>query len=288
MRKNITLHARKLSDERRGIVDRIVAFFDGHGFNVSATQESKSANGQLFKCGTMRDPTTVGMFLSLGGDGTFLETVNYSFPRGTPVLGINLGQMGFLTSCSTDTLEQTLEDIFEENYRLEARCVISLETAVAALKGRSYALNEFSIIRKAASAMIRITAYLDDELLNTYRADGLILATPTGSTGYSLSCGGPIMFPNTRNFILTPVSPHNLYVRPVVVPDTSTLRFVIDSRGEKFNISLDTAWTSVEDGTEFVVKKAPFQARIVKRGAERYVDTLRAKFNWGIDGRDAP
>lgn len=226
---------------------------------------------------------------SLGGDGTLLDTLTHVGESELPILGINLGRLGFLAVISRENITDALKAYFKGQYVYDKRSLVQLESDEQVFNGKNYALNEFAILRKDTSAMIVVKCYLDGEFLNTYWADGLMVATPTGSTGYSLSCGGPVIMPNNNTFIITPISPHNLNVRPLIISEDSVLSFKIDSRHQSYQISLDSRSEAIEaitDESEFVVRKAPFGARLIKITGSSFLDTLRNKLTWGLDKRN--
>lgn len=233
------------------------------------------------------DLSTFEAIFSLGGDGTLLNTLTYVGDTQLPIMGINLGRLGFLANIAKENIEPALASYFAGDFEFQDRTLITLESDIEAFSTDHYALNEFAILRKDTSSMIVVKAYLNGEYLNTYWADGLMVSTPTGSTGYSLSCGGPVIMPQTRNFIITPVSPHNLNVRPLIVSEDSELRFVIDSsRNQSFLVSLDSRSEAIECPKEFVIRKADFSARLIKVRGSSFLDTLRNKLTWGLDRRN--
>ncbi|MGY6559346.1 MAG: NAD kinase [Nitritalea sp.] len=223
---------------------------------------------------------------SVGGDGTMLDTVAKVGAAEIPIIGINTGRLGFLATVAKDQLDQMVLDLMEGQYAVESRTLLEVSSDRTLFKGIHFGLNEFTIHKRDTSSMITVHTYVDDLYLNSYWADGLIVATPTGSTGYSLSCGGPLITPGAKNFVLTPVSPHNLNVRPIIVSDESVLRFTIEGRSKKFLVSLDSRSTAVDAGISLQVQKAPFCARLVKFSTYHYFDTLREKLNWGYDMRN--
>lgn len=231
-------------------------------------------------------PKNFDLVFSLGGDGTFLETILMVGDKEIPTLGINMGRLGFLASIAKDYIKESLYLLFKEQYKIENRSLIKLESNLNLFEGKCFALNECAIIRKDLSSMIRIKSYINDQYLNTYWADGLMVATPTGSTGYSLSCGGPLMMPDAKDFVITPVSPHNLNVRPLIVNDDSELRFEIETRERSYLISLDSRSETIENDLEIIVKKAPFYGRFVKIEGINFPDTIRNKLGWGFDKRN--
>jgi NAD+ kinase len=224
--------------------------------------------------------------ITLGGDGTFLDGMRYLYSQSIPILGINTGRLGFLTSFSLTESEQLLPGILQNDFFIEERTLIELTAPVNFFKDCNKALNEFTIQKTDSSSMITIHTYVNDELLNTYWADGLIVATPTGSTAYSLSCGGPIVMPESGNFIITPIAPHNLNVRPIVIPDEVTIKLKIESRSEHILIALDSYSQIVSDTTEIILQKAPGKLQIIRPSSYTFFTTLRNKLMWGVDKRN--
>ncbi|MDG1278091.1 MAG: NAD kinase [Algoriphagus sp.] len=224
--------------------------------------------------------------ISIGGDGTLLDAVCQVGNLEIPILGLNTGRMGFLATVATDSIDQAIGHLADHNYQIESRSLISLQQNKKLFNGLNFALNEFTIHKRDTSSMITVHTYIDGKYLNSYWADGLIVATPTGSTGYSLSCGGPLISPEAKNLVITPVSPHNLNVRPIIVSDESEISFTIEGRTEKFLISLDSRSTSVSSEVKLSVKKEVFEAKLVKLPNYHFFDTLRQKLNWGFDMRN--
>lgn len=230
--------------------------------------------------------THANFILSIGGDGTLLETVTYSAENEIPVLGINTGRLGFLATTARENTHQAIDELLAGTYKLDERTLIKLVSDDDLFQGVNFALNEFAILKRDSSSMIVIHTYIDGEYLNSYWSDGLIVSTPTGSTGYSLSVGGPIVLPQSNNFIIAPVSPHNLNVRPLVVTDNSIISFEIEGRSKKFLVSLDSRSKSVPANTKLAVKKEDFKAKIVELKGYNFLQTLRNKLNWGLDLRN--
>ena len=224
--------------------------------------------------------------LSVGGDGTLLDTVIQIGRNETPIIGINTGRMGFLATVAKENIQDAMNDLFSGEYTLESRSLVTVESTGSLFNGMNFGLNEFTIHKRDTSSMIIVHTFINGQYLNSYWADGLIVATPTGSTGYSLSCGGPLITPGARNFVITPVSPHNLNVRPIVVPDESIISFKIEGRSENFLISLDSRSMPIDATVELKLRKADFSARLVKFLGYNYFDTLRQKLNWGFDMRN--
>ncbi|MFN3802843.1 NAD kinase [Belliella pelovolcani] len=224
--------------------------------------------------------------LSVGGDGTLLDTVCLVGIHEIPIVGINSGRLGFLATVAKDAIQKAVKSLINHEYAIEKRALVSVHTEKQLFNGVNFGLNEFTIHKRDTSSMITIHTYIDGQYLNSYWADGLIVATPTGSTGYSLSCGGPLISPGARNFVLTPVSPHNLNVRPMIISDECEISFKVEGRGEKFLVSLDSRSTTIDASDELKVKKATFSACLVKFPGYHFFDTLRQKLNWGFDMRN--
>ena len=225
-------------------------------------------------------------FLSLGGDGTLLESVTYIGKHEIPILGINTGRLGFLATTSPDETDTALENLFKGNYKIDARTVLELESDIKPFGTINFALNDFTIMKKDTSSMVTIHVFVDGELLNSYWSDGVIVSTPTGSTGYSLSCGGPLVYPKSESFIITPVSPHNLTARPIVLSDNSKISFQVEGRSKKFLISLDSRFASIDETVSLTLKKSPFKVKLIQLQGNHYFKTLRQKLSWGLDLRN--
>ncbi len=234
----------------------------------------------------MHDLAPVDMVLSVGGDGTLLEAVSIVGRIGAPILGINAGTMGFLATTPKDKVTEALTDVFQGFYQLDERALIQLVSDQDFFGESGFGLNEFSILKRDTSSMIIAHTYINGEYLNSYWADGLIVSTPTGSTGYSLSVGGPLVLPQSNNFIISPVSPHNLNVRPMVVSDKSVISFEVEGRHKKFLISLDSRSRVVDARCQLAVTKADFKAKLVKLNGYNFLETLRTKLGWGRDIRN--
>jgi NAD+ kinase len=222
--------------------------------------------------------------ISLGGDGTMLETLEYVRKSGIPVLGVNTGRLGFLATVYKEDFEKSIKLLIKEKFTLDKRELIELDKTTC-FNEVNYALNEFTIHKKESSAMINIDTYVDGIFLNSYFADGLIVSTPTGSTAYSLSCGGPIMVPDSDNFIITPIAPHNLNVRPIVISNNKTLSFKVSGRSDSFNVSLDSRSKTINNLSELIIKKADFKFHMINLEGQHFFETLRNKLLWGIDKR---
>jgi NAD+ kinase len=223
---------------------------------------------------------------SLGGDGTLLDTVGLVRDSGIPVMGINFGRLGFLSSIGKEEIRNAITAIESGTYILDQRALLRLESNKPLFDNASFALNEFTLHRKDTSSMVIVNAYLNGEFLNSYWADGIIVSTATGSTGYSLSCGGPVVLPNAESFIITPVAPHNLNIRPLVVPDDSVISFEIEGRSETFLCTLDSRAEPIDSTYQLAVRKEAFKISLVRLGERNFLTTLRAKLHWGIDSRN--
>jgi NAD+ kinase len=255
----------------------------------SLEQQLRQLSPPLVQYGILRqaeDYAGLDFFLSIGGDGTLLDSVCLVGNKEIPILGLNTGRLGFLATVATNRIEDAVEQLAMGNYQIEARTLLSLSSSKTLFHGVNFALNEFTIHKKDTSSMITVHTYIDGKYLNSYWADGLIVATPTGSTGYSLSCGGPLITPGAKNFVITPVSPHNLNVRPIIVSDESEISFEIEGRTDKFMISLDSRSTSISSALKLSVKKEAFSAKLVKLPSYHFFDTLRQKLHWGLDMRN--
>jgi len=225
-------------------------------------------------------------FFSLGGDGTLLESVTYIGKAEVPILGINTGRLGFLATISRDETEQALDLLFKGKYKIDTRAVLKLISTPKLFGNLNFGLNDFTIMKKDTSSMITVHVHVDGELLNSYWSDGIILSTPTGSTGYSLSCGGPLVYPKSESFILTPVSPHNLGTRPIVLSDNSEISFQIEGRSKKYLVSLDSRFETIDESVKLKIKKERFKVKLVELPGHHYFNTLRQKLNWGLDIRN--
>ena len=226
------------------------------------------------------------MVLSIGGDGTFLKAASRVGKKEIPILGINTGRLGFLADVLPDQMEDAFDEIYQGNYLAEPRRVLKLTCNGHVLKGYPYGLNEKAVLKRDTSSMITIHAYINGEPLNVYQADGLVISTPTGSTGYSLSVGGPILVPQSGTISLTAVAPHSLNVRPIVIRDDWEITLDVESRSHNFLIAVDGRSETCREGTRLTIKRADYYVRIVKRCHHSFFNTLREKMMWGMDGRN--
>jgi NAD+ kinase len=228
----------------------------------------------------------IDCLISLGGDGTVLDAITLVGDTLIPILGINYGRLGFLATISKDDLTIMVEALVNRSYVIDKRSLIHIDSNLPIFRDAPFALNEFAIHKRDTSPMIKIHTYLNGELLNSYWADGLIIATPTGSTGYNMSCNGPILFPDSSSFVITPVAPHNLNVRSVVVPDSSVISFEIEGRTEELISALDARKEIVPIGIQIAVKKESFSVHFIRLNENSYLSTLRTKLTWGLDKRN--
>ena len=229
---------------------------------------------------------SIDMMISLGGDGTLLDTVTLIGESGIPVIGINYGRLGFLANIGKDELQSAMEDIIERKYIIDKRTLMHIDGNIPLFGNSPFGLNEVSIHKKDTSPMIKIHTYLNGDFLNTYWADGLIISTPTGSTGYNLSCGGPIIFPDTASFAITPVAPHNLSIRPIVIPDNTIVSFEVEGRTDGFLITLDSRREVIPIEAQLAVRKESFGLNLVRLPENNFLNTLRNKLGWGLDKRN--
>ena len=224
--------------------------------------------------------------LSMGGDGTMLDTLTFIRNSNIPVLGINFGRLGFLATIGKHELRDAVASLANRTYLIDKRSLIHLDANIPLFGDTPYGLNEFAIHKKDTSSMIRIHTYLNGEFLNTYWADGLIVATPTGSTGYSLSCNGPVVFPESASFVITPVAPHNLNVRPIIIPDNNIVSFEVEGRTDQFICALDSRREIVSKEIQIAIKKEAFSLSLVRLNENSFLQTLRNKLSWGLDKRN--
>jgi NAD+ kinase len=231
------------------------------------------------------DDFEADMVLSMGGDGTFLKAASHVGKKNIPILGINTGRLGFLADISPEEMEETFEDIYRGNYKVEERSVLQAFSENHSLKGYACGLNEIAVLKRDSSSMITIHTSINGAYLTTYQADGLVIATPTGSTAYSLSIGGPVIVPHSKTIAITPVAPHSLNVRPIVINDDWEITLDVESRSHNFLVAIDGRSETCREGTRLTIRKADYHIRIVKRPNHIFFHTLRNKMMWGADGR---
>ncbi|NCT94387.1 MAG: NAD kinase [Chitinophagaceae bacterium] len=224
--------------------------------------------------------------ISLGGDGTMLDAVTLVRDYGIPILGINFGRLGFLASISREELGSAVDALVNRTYVVDKRSLLHLDSNESLFGDAPFALNEFAIHKRETSPMIKIHTYLNGEFLNSYWADGLIVSTPTGSTGYNMSCNGPILFPDASSFVITPVAPHNLNVRSIVVPDTNVVSFEVEGRADQFICALDARREIVNKSVQLAIRREKFCISLVRLNENSFLSTLRTKLTWGLDKRN--
>lgn len=246
--------------------------------NLPLVSETFSGNKDLTE--------DIDFVISLGGDGTLLDIVTLVRDKNIPVVGINFGRLGFLASIGREEMAAAIKALARRSYVIDRRTLIHLDSNIPLFNGVPYALNEFAIHKRDTAPMIKVHTYLNGELLNTYWADGLILATPTGSTGYSLSCGGPVVFPDASSLVLTPIAPHNLNVRPIVIPDNTIISFEVESRSDDMICALDSRREIVDKNVLLAVRKENFMMNLVRLNENNFLQTLRNKLSWGLDKRN--
>lgn len=228
----------------------------------------------------------IDLFISVGGDGTILDATTLIRDTEIPIIGVNTGRLGFLADIAKDQIPKTIKQLVNKKFSIDQRTLLHLDTDIPIFGDLNFALNEVTISRKDTTSMITITTYINDQYLNSYWADGLIIATPTGSTGYSLSCGGPIVMPGSQNFIITPIAPHNLNVRPLVISDEYEIKVKVEGRASQFLVALDSRIQTIDSGIELTIKKEAFKINMVETETQDFASTLRNKLLWGLDKRN--
>jgi len=249
--------------------------------------ESKNISGEFIIGSSLMDVDVApDILISIGGDGTILDTVTAIGDSEIPVVGFNTGRLGFLANNAKEDAKQIVEMLMNGNYELEQRSLLSLETNDKLFGKNNFALNEFTVHKKDSASMMTIHTYINDEYLNSYWADGLILSTPTGSTAYSLSCGGPILIPQSKSFVINPIAPHNLSARPIIVSDDVEIKLRIEGREDEFLATLDSRTRTINNATELKVVKSKFCINLVKFEGQNFYNTIRNKLLWGMDKRN--
>lgn len=290
----VILYGRKLKKEHQSFIQEMVSTIEKFGmefcvhaqyFEIIKDDVAFASKPEIFPMDAELSAFKVDAVISLGGDGTLLNTLTFIKDSGVPVLGVNLGRLGFLSGATRTKGIQALEALKDGNYHVEQRLLLKLDAEPEVFASCPYALNEFSIYRQDSSSMLEIKVRVNGQFLATYFADGIILATPTGSTGYSISCGGPVVHPNTDSLIVTPVAPHNLNVRPVVIPSDSIVEFEVDGREDHWNCTLDSRHQSVGKGYSLKLSKANFSMQLIRIEEDDFFETLTTKLLWGQDPR---
>lgn len=292
----IAIFGQYYPNDTRPIIKDIIVFFNKNNvelcieaefLKVLYQHEILKKEYQTFSDYTNLD-ASFDLLLSIGGDGTILRAVTYVRDSGIPILGINAGRLGFLAKVQKENIDAFLQLVLDKQYTLSRRTLISLSTVpkMKEFKELHFALNEITVSRKDTTSMITIETWLNGEYLNAYWADGLIIATPTGSTGYSLSCGGPVLTPEVKSLVVTPIAPHNLNARPLVIPDKTEIRLRISGREPNYLVSLDSRIATLHNNTTLIIKKTPFKVNMVELSETSFIKTLRTKMLWGEDKRN--
>jgi len=288
----IAVHGKEFDSTLQNIVKQFFDLLHSHHFDIIVSESflphlvNANMAEDLKTYSNTDDLLSADFMFTLGGDGTILEAVTQVGALETPIIGVNMGRLGFLATIGLDQIDYALAQILGGKYTLDKRVLLKLKDDKNLFGGVPFALNDFTIIKKDTSSMIVVQTFVDGDFLNAYWADGLIVSTPTGSTGYSLSCGGPLVLPQSNNFIITPVSAHNLNVRPMVLGDNSKISFKIDARVDNVLISLDSRSVTIPATTELTIEKEEFKACLVKFDGYHPFETLRQKLFWGLDARN--
>lgn len=291
---NVAIYGKKVTRQNSHVFEELLKHFKDFGWKPVIESELKQQLENKIGLNQKTDEffshkdfhKGIDLTLSIGGDGTFIKSVSFIRDSGVPILGINTGRLGFLANISQDALLHTLEQVKNKNFEYQKRSLLRVQTEEDLFGDDNFALNEVTIQKKDTASMVTVHASLDNKYLNSYWADGLIVSTPTGSTAYNLSCGGPIVTPGCLVHILTPIAPHNLNVRPVVVPDHLPISLSIEGRGRKYLISLDGNSKNISQGEQVLVTKAEFMINVIKFEDNNFLDTIRNKMLWGIDKRN--
>jgi len=289
----IAIYSKKLDDSYLGFIELLLGKLLTKNVEVFVYKDFYKELKQKIKLDSViktftdrNDVAEVDYMFSIGGDGTLLKTITFVRDNNIPVLGINTGRLGFLTSITTDEVDNAINDVLTGDFDLDARTLLEIETEGNLFGDINYALNEITVQKRDTSSMITIQVYLNDDFLNSYWADGLIISTPTGSTAYSLSCNGPIILPRSGNIIINPIAPHNLNARPIVVPDDIELTLKIAGRTENFLVALDSRSITAPLSSELKIKKSSRQINLIRLKNYSFLNTLRSKLNWGLDKRN--
>lgn len=291
--KRIGIHGKDFQNKSTRFIEKVLDHLKRTGTDIWVSSKflrqfktSRVAGYKLktFELGDNLRP--LDFFLSLGGDGTLLESVTYVGRTEVPIMGINTGRLGFLATNSREDMEDSVDALLNGHYTIDSRSVLKLASSPKLFGNLNFAVNDFTITKKDTSSMITVHVHVDGQLLNSYWADGLIVATPTGSTGYSLSCGGPLVNPQSECFVITAVSPHNLGTRPIVIADDSEITLTIEGRSKKYLVSLDSRFETVDESVRLKISKEKFKVKLVRLENQSYFNTLRQKLNWGLDVRN--
>lgn len=291
---NVAIYSRKTSKNNLPYVVELLSHFKKMGWKPVLEKEFKAllvkkigVDSSTAEFSSFSDfASGIDLVVSLGGDGTFIQSVNYVRNSGVPIVGINTGRLGFLANISKDSMTEAFEKLQNKQFEYQKRSLLRVETASNHFGDANIALNEVTVSRKDSSAMLTVHATLDDEYMNSYWADGLIISTPTGSTAYNLACGGPIIDPQCQLHVVTPIAPHNLNVRPIVVPDSTVIKLSVEGRSRNYLLSLDGNSVNIKQREEVLIRKADFMINVIKIDGHNFLDTIRNKMLWGIDRRN--
>lgn len=283
---NIGINGINIKGDKKKTLIRLVEILKRKKFKIFFSETlNKSFSKMTYRNINQKNISIIDYIISFGGDGTLLNTVSLIGKSETKILGVNVGKLGFLSYDVSEVFEQIIEQIIKSNYTLEKRSLVSISNKKEIIK-KNFALNEISVIKKDSSSMIKIHCYINNKFICTYWSDGLIISTPTGSTGYSLSCGGPILAPDTKNLIITPISPHNLSLRSIIIADDSKIKLKIENQGYNFLVSMDSRSYTFKGEQELIIKRATFKANLIHPNNFDFFATLRKKLNWGFDLRN--
>tara|TARA_B100000287_G_scaffold429358_1_gene482507 strand:- start:3373 stop:4227 length:855 start_codon:yes stop_codon:yes gene_type:complete len=275
-----------ITGEKRKILKSLVSLLENKKIKVLLSDQLiKSFPNDNFKTYNVKSINKTDFIISFGGDGTLLNTVTHVGNKQVKILGVNVGKLGFLSFDVYDVFDKLIDDIINNNYTLEKRSLVSLKYDGDKIN-ENFALNEISVIKKDSSSMIKIHCYIDNKFICTYWSDGLIISTPTGSTGYSLSCGGPILTPDTKNLLITPISPHNLGLRSIIISDSSKIKLKIENQKFNFLVSMDSRSYTFKGDQTFIIEKSKFEINLIHPNNFDFFKTLRKKLNWGFDLRN--
>lgn len=291
----VLIYSRTLKEDDQPYVSELLAELEKRGISFSFYDEYHKEIAVVFP--QYADADTIGFgsapkandfdfVFSLGGDGTILHAVTLVQNEEIPICGINLGRLGFMATIEKTRIKEAIDKLIQGEFRTESRTMLRLHSSEPLFDNKSFALNDFTLHKRDTSSMMIVHTYVNDEFINSYWADGLVVSTPSGSTGYSLSCGGPIVFPESSNFIITPVAPHNLNVRPLVISDDNKISFRIEGRSKNYMCTLDSRSEIISSDIKLHVSKCEFSANIVLLDDITFINTIRKKLNWGLDSRN--
>ena len=282
----IGINGINITGDKKKTLNKLVGLLEKKNIDVFVSQDlSKSFLNNIFPVYNKQNLSEFDFIISFGGDGTLLNTITHVGSLNTKILGVNIGKLGFLSYDVSDVFEKILDDLINKKYTLEKRSLVTISNKREIISD-DFALNEISVIKKDSSSMIKIHCYINNKFICTYWSDGLIISTPTGSTGYSLSCGGPILTPDTNNLLITPISPHNLGLRSIIISDNSKIKLKIEDQGFNFLVSMDSRSYTIKGQQELDIKKSNFCANLIHPDNFDFFETLRKKLNWGFDLRN--